>query len=141
MNTKRKRNHQSKKKVVKRQLENLERIGAWITWSRASFEDRKVESIILTDEGSHANILQTIVLDTIQNTQQQLRVSPFKLAILYRDISGRICLTCKRQVVLDIYLKLRHGCTFILRKNQIGYPKRVSRLTNNSETSSRINRL
>lgn len=87
----------------------------------ASFYNGAVESLVLADPGSDANMLPLHVLEELLKVDPSLHVTTLNKALSFtmacsKDPEGsEINLKCNRSVVADLCLRIRHGTKLMMR--------------------------
>lgn len=91
---------------------------------KATFVKGQVEAIVLTDQGADANLIPLHLVTDIQTKAAKVHLTDLQSPAVYSGVPGEHCLTCDKSVALDVYLKMRHGSSLILRNNTWHIPKR-----------------
>lgn len=70
---------------------------------------------ILKDRGSDTNLLRKKILEKIHETMPDIEMTQLRAPHDYKSVSGQQIITCAKQVVLDLRLKIRHAAGLMLR--------------------------
>ncbi|CAN8074420.1 unnamed protein product [Agarophyton chilense] len=82
----------------------------------ATFRQDAVEVVLMADQGSDVNLIPEDILKTVQSSAPGREVRELNPPHVYTGIgktSGEVC--CTHQVVMDLYLRIRHGTRLVLR--------------------------
>lgn len=61
------------------------------------------------------NLTSAGLLKRIRKFKPELKVMELESPLKYRCVSGKVYVTCTRNVNLDVHLKIRHGTNLIFR--------------------------
>lgn len=82
---------------------------------KASFADGKIEADIMADQRADANIMSKRLMMRIQREMPELQPVALCSAQVYKSVTGEPCVTCNWEVSMDVFLRIRHGSSLILR--------------------------
>lgn len=79
------------------------------------FANGWLETDVKADQGADANFISEDLLATILRKAQIAKIVRFETEHVYHEVTGGPCLTYSKKVTLDVYLKIRHGSSLVLR--------------------------
>lgn len=82
---------------------------------KAIFANGTVEKDLMADQGADANFIDEQLLEQIQKETPSTKITQYNAEQVYRGVTGEPCLTCSKKVIMDVYLKIRHGSSLVLR--------------------------
>lgn len=83
---------------------------------RASFGEGAIDTTLMADQGADANFMSARLFKEILQKMEKVHEKSLQPPQIYRGITGDPCLTCERAADMDVFLKIRHGSSLILRK-------------------------
>lgn len=84
---------------------------------RATFASRSAETDVIADQGANATFFVEDLLAEIFKESPNAKIVRLKTEPIYRGETGIPCLACGKNVKLEVYLKILHGYSLVLRNN------------------------
>lgn len=81
----------------------------------ATFALGAVESVVMADQGSDANVLPPTVLDALKKATPGLAVEELKPPHSFDFLDQSSGIVCHKRVVADVQVRIRHGTKLVLR--------------------------